>query len=560
MAIRSDATLWAWGRLEGGKLGITTTITDLATPTRVPDLLVTAVSVGQDHVLALDTQGRVWSWGGNAAGTLGDGSFNSRVRPAVVEGLPTIVRISAGARHSLAVDSAGRVWGWGAQESGQLCNKPRASAPGPDSALRPVLLSVPAGGVAIVAAAGSRSVFLGQDGSVSVCGASDQSAVCHDVVASDGVAVTSLQRLAPLDGSVRAFANAEATYTISRDGRVASCGSNSSGELGKGIVSGGISTPAYLSTVANITEGAAGNQFAIVVRRDGAVFAWGDNSLGQLGVSAAGGSSGNPVQVRTISGPLSLGIDPDADPDGDGAPNEAELAAGTDPFTRDNAVLGETEFGYQLFTRQQYRDFLVREATTSEAATAAVRIVNQLATRPSVVDDVLKSAEFDRTTGAISRLYFATYQRAADRGGLRFWTGELRRGTSFVVIATAFTTAPEFAATYGNLNNRQYVERLYLNVLGRSGDVGGIAFWTAEVDAGRISRGGLLAAFSESGEFRARSAASVAIATVYSAMLGRNASQQEFDAWVTALGAADNTIALISGAIASGEYAARFLP
>jgi hypothetical protein len=504
--------------------------------------------------------GRVWAWGGNAAGTLGDGTFNSRTERRVVEGLPPIARISAGARHSLAIDMSGRVWGWGAQESGQLCNKSRADAPGPEFSLRPTLLATPAAGVASAQAAGSRSLFLGQDGTVSVCGASAQLAVCHDVRAADGAATTSRQVLPTLLGSTRIFAQREASYSIGPGGRVASCGSNEAGELGKGALSGAISTPAYISTLENIIEGAAGDRFAVVVRRDGAVFAWGENSLGQLGVATVGQGVGNPSVVRTLAGALNLGLDLLADPDSDGAPNSAELEAGTDPFVADNTALREGDAGYALFARQQTRDLLMREATQAEAGTAAARISNLLVTRAGVVDEIVRGEEYDRATGAIGRLYFATYQRVPDAGGQRFWTQQLRRGTSLEQIASQFATAPEFEAIYGSLSNRQYVEQLYQNVLGRPGDSGGIVFWTGQIDANATSRGGLLAAFSESAEFKARAAIRVAVCGVFSGMLQRAPSQAEFEAWVVDVAARGSVVELADATIRSGEYARRFAP
>jgi hypothetical protein len=66
-------------------------------------------------------------------------------------------------------------------------------------------------------------------------------------------------------------------------------------------------------------------------------------------------------------------------------------------------------------------------------------------------------------------------------------------------MASAFASSSEFSQTYGALNNQQFVEQLYHNVLGRDGEASGIAAWTNALNGG-ASRGQVLAGFSESNE------------------------------------------------------------
>ena len=67
-------------------------------------------------------------------------------------------------------------------------------------------------------------------------------------------------------------------------------------------------------------------------------------------------------------------------------------------------------------------------------------------------------------------------------------------------MASGFAASPELVATYGALNNKQFVEQLYWNVLDRGGDGGGITYWTNLLDTHTQSRGQVLAGFSESTE------------------------------------------------------------
>ena len=86
------------------------------------------------------------------------------------------------------------------------------------------------------------------------------------------------------------------------------------------------------------------------------------------------------------------------------------------------------------------------------------------------------------------RLYDTVFDRAPDPEGRAFWNSSLDQGYSFTVLAEHFMRAPEFAATYGQPTNRQFVVSLYENILDRPGDAEGVAFWTAALDQGRAQR------------------------------------------------------------------------
>ncbi|HSL57150.1 MAG TPA: DUF4214 domain-containing protein [Acidimicrobiales bacterium] len=110
------------------------------------------------------------------------------------------------------------------------------------------------------------------------------------------------------------------------------------------------------------------------------------------------------------------------------------------------------------------------------------------------------------TTGSgiddsIARLYLAFFERAPDPSGLAFWVGRYRQGQRLDTIADAFTRSPEFTSTYGSLNSGAFVALVYRNVLGRQPDPTGYDYWAWKVERGELSRGRLMAQFSESREF-----------------------------------------------------------
>lgn len=100
---------------------------------------------------------------------------------------------------------------------------------------------------------------------------------------------------------------------------------------------------------------------------------------------------------------------------------------------------------------------------------------------------------------AIARLYSAAFDREPKVDGLNFWVNNYESGNSLVTIANNFYGSPEFTNKYGPLNNRQYVEQLYRNVLGRKGAESGISFWLAKLSSG-TTRALVLAKFADSPE------------------------------------------------------------
>ena len=123
LALKSDGTVWAWGSNGDNQLGDGThgELESKSTPVQVISLSgVIAIAGGEDHSLALKSDGTVWAWGYNGSGRLGDGTTDARLTPVQVSGLSGVIAVGAGNKHSLAVKSDGTVWAWGYNGSGQL--------------------------------------------------------------------------------------------------------------------------------------------------------------------------------------------------------------------------------------------------------------------------------------------------------------------------------------------------------------------------------------------------------------------------------------------------------
>jgi alpha-tubulin suppressor-like RCC1 family protein len=124
-AIKTDGTLWIWGRNVVGRLGDNSTITKSS-----PVQTVSAgtnwkqVSTGSFHTAAIKTDGTLWLWGcGLSTGALGNNSAINQSSPVqTVSSGTNWKQVSAGCFHTAAVKTDGTLWTWGYGGRGVLGN------------------------------------------------------------------------------------------------------------------------------------------------------------------------------------------------------------------------------------------------------------------------------------------------------------------------------------------------------------------------------------------------------------------------------------------------------
>ncbi|MBN8459840.1 MAG: cadherin-like beta sandwich domain-containing protein [Verrucomicrobia bacterium] len=132
LALCSDGTVAAWGLNSSGQLGIGTTTGNLV-PVQVmfggslASKRVAEVGCGEVFSVARFTDGSVATWGGSGYYQLGDGTTTPRLVPTQIPQTgvfagKSVTRISVGNEHSLALCSDGTLIGWGRSESGRLGN------------------------------------------------------------------------------------------------------------------------------------------------------------------------------------------------------------------------------------------------------------------------------------------------------------------------------------------------------------------------------------------------------------------------------------------------------
>ncbi len=144
---------------------------------------------------------------------------------------------------------------------------------------------------------------------------------------------------------------------------------------------------------------------------------------------------------------------------------------------------------------------------TAAVSGEAARVVDIRGIERIELADTALEVSDDPLAAQVFRLFGVGLGREGDIAGVSFWTGEaMERGIGFV--ADAILLSDEFADRFGGAvpTDADIVEEFYGNFLGREPDPAGLAFWTNEVETGRIDTGELLLAFSESPEFLANTA------------------------------------------------------
>ncbi|MEO1568863.1 MAG: Ig-like domain-containing protein [Pseudomonadota bacterium] len=104
----------------------------------------------------------------------------------------------------------------------------------------------------------------------------------------------------------------------------------------------------------------------------------------------------------------------------------------------------------------------------------------------------------------VAYLYEAALGRFPDLGGVNFWINVVNGGGfTLTEMAGAFLGSQEFTDLFGavdTLSDRQLIDQLYLNVLDRPGEAGGVAFWEGQLGLPTVSREDMLLSFAESAE------------------------------------------------------------
>jgi alpha-tubulin suppressor-like RCC1 family protein len=132
-AIKTDGTLWSWGYNPYGQLGDNTRL-DKSSPvqTIAGGTNWKQVACGNHHTAAIKTDGTLWLWGRNNNGQLGDSTVVDKSSPVqTIAGGTNWKQVAGGGAYTAAIKTDGTLWLCGYNSSGQLGNNSRISRSSP---------------------------------------------------------------------------------------------------------------------------------------------------------------------------------------------------------------------------------------------------------------------------------------------------------------------------------------------------------------------------------------------------------------------------------------------
>ena len=126
-------------------------------------------------------------------------------------------------------------------------------------------------------------------------------------------------------------------------------------------------------------------------------------------------------------------------------------------------------------------------------------------TSPQQVSSVVTEADRQYAMDFIERLYVNMLGRSSDASGKNYWYGRLVNHTvNGMTLADGFFFSNEFTSMSASMNNEQFVRRMYVTILGRDPDDVGLRYWIQKLDSGAMTREQVYRGFLGSPEWRGR--------------------------------------------------------
>lgn len=293
IALKEDYTMWTWGTNIDGQLGDNTTLTR-SSPVQVGTSSWLQVTAYSFHNFAIRTDGTLWSWGLASDGALGIGEpINSQYSSPVQVGTDTnwsILPKSRMTTQSAAIKNDGSLWLWGSNTFLPLA-VPADDLSG-SYAYNPAQVGTSSWSM-ISGTTDYGWAAIRADGGLFTWGLATE-------ILGDYDPATSVDRSSPVQIGTSSWTYVactdESVFAIRSDGALFAWGYNLSGQLGLGDRIER-SSPVQVGTSSWIAVG-GGSLTTYAIRADNTVWAWGTGTLSRLGTNSTPNTSrSSPVQV-----------------------------------------------------------------------------------------------------------------------------------------------------------------------------------------------------------------------------------------------------------------------
>jgi len=298
-AIKSDGTLWSWGRNHAGQVGDNSVISR-SSPVQVGSATdwTDAKMGGAWSTFVVKADGTLWVWGDN--NYRGTGGFNEAVIersvPTQLGSLTNWDHVSQTIGQVLAVKTDGTMWAWGDGRYGGL---------GLSTA---VVVSSPTqiGSLdtwARVRAGKHFGAAIKTDGTLWTWGRSINGESGRDLAGNDasGATTSSPQQVGTLTDWAKVSCGSENVTAIKTDGTLWSWGNSNPDAAVGDNARVDRSSPVQLGALTNWAEVETGTYNSIALKTDGTIWTWGKGS--SYGVTGQGDliNRSSPIQVGSLT-------------------------------------------------------------------------------------------------------------------------------------------------------------------------------------------------------------------------------------------------------------------
>lgn len=360
-AVTKNGDLYMWGENDFGNLG-DGTLQSRSTPKKIMEN-VASVSLSERHSAAITKSGELYMWGNNADGQIGDGTKENRLTPVKI--MDNVVSASLNQTQSAIITADGGFYIWG---EGYDTKPTRLMDNAADLCLNYIY-----GGAIITyehelycwgRESGNNGngtvpektldnvIYVDYGGTGSVTGVNGMAVTasgelyswgdCDNGQLGNGTTHFSTDWHGPeddykygylpskiLDDVIQISCGPYHSAALTRDGSLYMWGDNNYGQLGNAKSGGEHSTPysglieyyfdkdidsaVPVKIMDNVAYVSVGCTYSAVITKDGELYMWGDNDVGQLGTGIHGGDSWKYDEGIDSNVPIKITI-PDARP------------------------------------------------------------------------------------------------------------------------------------------------------------------------------------------------------------------------------------------------------